>query len=421
MTDKIMLETLARYNFWKGEQIEAGFTRQAYLDRLASFIGNSLVKIVLGQRRTGKSYVLRMLMRHLVETQNVPPQNIFYVNMDIQSLRFIRDSQILMELLDEYRKQLRPSGKIYVFLDEVQEIAGWEKAVNSLSQDYKTAYEVFVTGSNAHLLSTELSTYLSGRYVTLDVYPFSFAEYLDYFHESRSATSFAAYLRLGGLPELYRLEGEEIRRNYVSSLRDSIVLRDIVQRHQVRDTALLNRLIDFMTDSQGAMVSANKMVGTLAAEGVSTNVETLGAYLGYLCESYFLHEVQRYDIKGRRLLAGERKYYLNDLAFKAQLMSGANPSTGRMLENIIYLHYRREGYRIHTGRVGQGEIDFVLQKGDAVRYVQVCYLLGDDRIIEREFGNLERTGDHYPKTVISMDAISLGNIRGIAHLQAWEL
>lgn len=416
-----MLETLAKYNFWQGEPIEAGFTRQAYLDRLASFLGNSLVKIVLGQRRTGKSYVLRMVMRYLVEIRNVPPQNLFYVNMDIQALRGIRDNRMLIALLEDYRKQICPAGKVYVFLDEVQEIAGWEHAVNSLSQDYKTDYEVFVTGSNAHLLSTELSTYLSGRYVTLDVFPFSYAEYLDFFHEPRGAASFATYLRLGGLPELYRLDGAEIQRNYVSSLRDSIVLRDIVQRHQVRDTALLNRLIDFVTDSQGAMVSVNKIVGTLAAQGVNTNVETLGSYLGYLVESYFLHEVQRYDVKGRRLLAGERKYYLNDLAFKVQLMSGANPSMGRMLENIVYLHYRREGYRIHTGRVGQGEIDLVLQKGDDIQYVQVCYLLGDEQIVEREFGNLEKTGDHYPKTVVSMDAINLGNIRGIKHIQAWEL
>jgi len=416
-----MFEKLVSYNFWKGEEIEVGFFRQAYVDRLAPFLGNSLVKIVLGQRRTGKSYVLRMLMRHLIEERNVPPQNIFYVNMDIQPLRFIRNSQVLMEMLEEYRKQLRPAGKVYVFLDEVQEIEGWENAVNSLSQDYTTPYEVFVTGSNAHLLSTELSTYLSGRYVTLDVFPFSYAEYLAYFHETRGASSVAAYLRLGGLPELYRLDGEEIRRNYLSSLRDSIVLRDIVQRHQVRDTALLNRLIDFITDSQGAMVSVNKIVGTLAVEGVSTNVETLGAYLGYLCESYFIHEVQRFDIKGRRLLAGERKYYLNDLAFKSQLMSGVNPSAGRMLENIVYLHYRREGYRIHTGRVGQGEIDFVLQKGNEVKYVQVCYLLGDDRVMQREFGNLERTGNNYQKTVISMDEVGLGNVRGISHARAWEL
>jgi predicted AAA+ superfamily ATPase len=416
-----MFEKIAEYNFWKGEKIDAGFSRQAYIDRLSPFLGNSLVKIVLGQRRTGKSYVLRMLMRNLMEAHNVPPQNIFYVNMDIQALRFIRDSQMLVEMLDEYRKQLRPSGKVYVFLDEVQEIEGWESVVNSLSQDYKTPYEVFVTGSNAHLLSTELSTYLSGRYVTLEVYPFSYAEYLAFFREARSASSFAAYLRLGGLPELYRLEGEEIRRNYVSSLRDSIVLRDIVQRHQVRDAALLNRLIDFVTDSQGALVSVNKMAGTLAAEGVKTNVETLGAYLGYLCESYFIHEVQRYDIKGRRLLAGERKYYLNDLAFKSQLMSGANPSAGRMLENVVYLHYRREGYRIHTGRVGQGEIDFVLQKGEEMKYVQVCYLVGNDRVAEREFGTLDRIGDNYPKTVISMDEIGLGNVRGISHIRAWEL
>ena len=416
-----MFEKLISYNFWKGERIEAGFFRQTYVDRLAPFLGNSLVKIVLGQRRTGKSYVLRMLMRHLIEKQNVPPQNIFYVNMDILALRFIQNSQILMDMLAEYRKQIEPAGKVYIFLDEVQEIEGWENAVNSLSQDYTTPYEVFVTGSNAHLLSTELSTYLSGRYVTLDVFPFSYAEYLAYFHEVRSASSFAAYLRLGGLPELYRLEGEEIRRNYLSSLRDSIVLRDIVQRHQVRDTALLNRLIDFIIDSQGAMVSANRIVGTLAAEGVRTNVETLGAYLSYLCESYFIHEVQRFDIKGRRLLAGERKYYLNDLAFKSQLMSGTNPSVGRMLENIVYLHYRREGYRIHTGRVGHGEIDFVLKKGNAVEYAQVCYLLGDELVMQREFGNLARTGDNYPKTVISMDEVSLGNVHGISHMRAWEL
>jgi len=416
-----MLKKLAEYNFWNNEKIDVGFIRQTYLDQLASLLGNSLIKIVLGQRRTGKSFVLRMLMRHLIQSHDVPQKNVFYVNMDIQSLRFIRNSEVLMDVLDAYRRELQPVGKIYVLLDEVQEIEGWEKAVNSLSQDFKTDYEVFVTGSNAHLLSTELATYVSGRYVTLDVYPFSYAEYLDYFGEVRGANSFASYLQLGGLPELYRLDGEEIRRNYVASLRDSIVLRDIVQRHKVRDPALLKRLIDFVTDSQGAMISVKRISDTLAGQGSNTNVETLATYLGYLCESYFLHEVNRYDIKGRRLLTGERKYYLNDLAFKTQLLSGANPSTGRMLENVMYLHYRREGYQVHTGRVGEGEIDFVLQKGSDIQYVQVCYMLGDDRIVQREFGNLERTGDHYPKTVISMDPIKLGNINGITHLQAWEL
>ena len=416
-----MFEKLIEYNFWNDENIEVGFLRQAYLNQLVTFLDNSLVKIVLGQRRSGKSYVLRMLMRNLIETRNVAPANIFYVNMDMQGLRFIKNSQDLMDMIDTYRKQIRPVGKVYIFLDEVQEIEGWEHAVNSLSQDYKNPYEVFVTGSNAHLLSTELSTYLSGRYVTLDVFPFSYAEYLAYFGKERNASSFAAYLDHGGLPELYRLEGSEIQRNYVSTLRDSIVLRDIVQRHQVRDTALLNRLIDFITDSQGAMISANKIAGRLVAQGISTNVETVSAYLGYLCESYFLHEVQRFDIKGHRLLAGERKYYLNDLAFKSRLLPGSNPSVGRMLENLVYLHYRREGYRIHTGRIGQSEIDFMLQKGDETKYVQVCYLIENNEVSKREFGNLQRTGDDYPKTVISMDLVKLGNIRGITHTQAWEL
>lgn len=416
-----MFDELAKYNFWEGGEIRAGFTRTHYVERLAAYLGNRLIKVVMGQRRTGKSYVLRMLMRHLMDRLQVSPANIFYVNMDIQALAFITDGKVLMEMLGEYRKRLRPVGKVYLFLDEVQEIDGWEKVVNSLSQDYMAEYEVIVTGSNANLLSTELATYMSGRYVTLDVYPFSYAEYLGYFGIERGKPSFVDYLRLGGLPELYHLEDEELRRNYVSSLRDSIVLRDIVQRHQVRDVELLNRLIDFMTDSQGALISTNRLVQTLAAQGVKTNVETLGAYLGFLTESYFLHEVGRFDVKGKRLLAGERKYYLNDLAFKALLMSGANPSVGRMLENVLFLHFCREGYRIYTGRVGQAVVDFVLQKGDEVKYVQVCYVLADEQVCQREFGNLERIGDNYAKVVVSLDDVSMGNVRGIVHTRAWEL
>ncbi len=415
-----MLDVVGKYNFWKDEPIRTGYPRSRYIEQLTGFLGNRLVKVILGQRRVGKSYLLRMVIKHLIEERKIPRRNIFYINKDIAALDFIDGAEKLREVVREYRKNLEPEGKVFIFLDEVQEIKGWEKLVNSYSQDYTEDYEVFISGSNANLLSTELATYLGGRYITIEVFPFSFGEYTGFKGIKRSRENFLQYLRCGGIPESLNLQGDEIVRNYFSSLKDSIVLKDIVRRHNVRDVYLLEKLIHFMTDSVGALFSVNKVVRHLKSSGYKASIDTIGNYVGFLRECYFLHEADRYDIKGKRILSGERKYYLNDLGFKYFLSSAFEFGVGKYLENLVYLDLRRKGYRVYCGKLRDKEIDFIAEKENVKKYIQVCYLLADQEVVEREFGNLEQISDHYEKIVISMDEINLGNRNGIFHRSAWE-
>lgn len=415
-----MLEILERNNFWNDEVVGYGYIRKKYLSKLEEYLDNTLVKVLLGQRRVGKSYLLRMLIHHLINKMAVSPHNILYINMDLHDFNFIKDSQSLMNTIDLYRSKLRPKGKIFLFLDEIQEIRGWERAVNSLSQQYKEQYEIFITGSNANLLSTELSTYLSGRYVRFEVFPFSYGEYCGIKKLEKSRTSFLDYLKTGGIPEIYALTNLELQQNYIASLKDSIVLRDVIQKNNIRDIALLAKLIDFLIDSVGSFFSVNSVVKTLMNSGYKTNNETVGNYITFLKEAYFIHDSMRYDLKGKRILKSEKKYYLNDLSFKYYLSSSFDFGIGKYLENVIYMELKRQGYNIYTGRISGKEVDFVADKKGERKYIQVTYLLSDENVINREFGNLGLIKDNYEKLVISLDDVNMGNRAGIKHLCAWD-
>ncbi len=415
-----MIEILKKYNFWDGKKIDLGYKRDFYLNKMNSYLGNKLIKVVLGQRRTGKSYIFRMIIDSLIEKKNINAKNILYINKDLHDFDFITDNKILNEVIDTYKKKMKIKGKIYLFIDEIQEILNWEKSINSLSQDYTQEYEVFITGSNSNLLSSELSTYLSGRYVVIEIYPFSYYEYLGFYNLEKSKLSYLAYLNKGGLPELYNIP-EDLIINYIKALKDSIILRDIVQRYNIRDITLLKRLIDFIIDSQATLFSPNKISNTFKSRGIKTNNETISTYLGYLTEVFFIHESFRYDLKGKRILAGERKCYLNDLSFKHYLSSSFDKGISKYLENAIFLHYKREGYQVFTGKIDNKEIDFVIEKGSEKKYIQVAYLLSDENVIKREFGNLSLIKDNFEKIVITLDDINIGNIDGVKHISAWEL
>lgn len=411
---------LEKYNFWLGEPIEAGFLRAMYLERIKKYIGNNLIKVLVGQRRVGKSYILRQLIKSLIN-QNVNPKNIFYLNKELVDFEEIRSSKDLKKLIDEYERRLKPKGKIYVMLDEIQEIDQWEKIVNSLSQDYKKQYEVFITGSNSHLLSGELATYLSGRSVSFEILPFIFDEYVEYFNLKKNKENYLAYLQAGGLPELYKLEDNETKRNYISSLRSTILLKDIVARFNIKDVNLLDVLFTFLTDNIGNLFSTNKIVQYLNSQKRKTNHETIANYIDYLKQSFLVYEAERYDIKGKALLSGNKKYYLNDLAFRNYLSSGFDDGAGKSLENLIYIHYRALGYKIYVGSIGREEVDFILEKGGEKKYIQVAYLLATKDVVEREFRSLEKINDSYEKYVISLDDILFGNRNGIKHVRPWEI
>lgn len=415
-----MIDVLKEYNYWGNEEINIGYHRKDYIDILASHLNNSLIKVILGQRRVGKSYLLRMLIKYLIEKKSVPGKNILYINKDIIALDFINSSQVLQKVILEYQNKLKPRGKIYIFLDEVQEIQNWEKIVNSLSQDYTKKYEIFISGSNANLLSTELSTYLSGRYVSITVFPFAYNEFLGYKKLVKNKDTFLEYLKDGGLPETLHLDEMEIKKNYIASLKDSIILRDIVLRHKVRDVYLLKKLMNFIIDSVGSLFSVNKVVKYLNSSGYKTNNETIGNYLMYLKESYLIYEAEMYDIKGKHILHSEKKYFINDLSYKYFLASSFDLCIGNYLENVIFMHLKRLGYQVYVGKIRDKEIDFIAEKNAVKKYIQAAYLLSDKSVVEREFGNLEMIHDSYEKIVVSLDDINLGNRNGIKHIQAWE-
>jgi len=416
-----VFEKLAQYNFWDGRMPPIGYLRRAYVDRISRYVDKQLIKVITGQRRVGKSYILRQIIYHLITEKHVDPRNIFYLNKELLVFDAIRNYQQLNDLLKHYREVLGVEGKVYVFLDEVQEIARWEAFVNSCAQDFLHPYEVFVTGSNASLLSGELASLLTGRYVQFEVFPFSFEEYCDFTGALPDKAAFLTYLQDGGLPEALHLDDEEMKRNYVQSLKDAILLRDIVQRHTIKDVPLLDDIFKFVVLNVGHLISINRIVKYFKHLQRKVSYEKLASYLSHLRDTFVIHEVERFDLRGKKALGGIRKYYLNDLAFKNYLFGVRPEDIGNHLENFVYIHLRSRGYQMAVGIWGDREIDFVAQKGEKILYIQVAYLLSDAYTVSREFGNLLRIKDNHEKIVISMDDVRLSNYEGIEHIRPWEM
>lgn len=415
-----ILKKLEKYNYWRKQAIKTGFTRKYYLLKIKKYTNNSLVKVLLGQRRTGKSYLLRQIISALIK-EGIDPKNTFYFNKELVEFDDIKTHKQLFDLINSYKKNFKVKGKIYLFLDEIQEIDQWEKTINSLSQNHKEEYEIFITGSNSKMLSSELATHLSGRYVSFEISPFSFDEFTSSRNLPKNKESFLLYMKTGGLPELLNLPDEETKAHYVSSLKDTVMLKDIVARHGIKDIVLLEDTFKFVTDNIGSLFSTNAIVNYLESHKIKTNHETISNYVGHLTQSFLVHQAERYDIKGKEIFSAGKKFYLNDLSFKNYLSSDFNYGFGRQLENIIYLHYRRLGYAVYIGSIMGEEVDFVLEKDGEKKYIQVVYTLSDKKTADREFRSLEKIRDAFEKIVISLDDAPLGNKNGIRHICAWEL
>ncbi len=413
------LNILRKYNFWDNNAVNLGFIRQNYLEKLASFTGNRLIKVITGQRRCGKSYLMRQFIFQL-HSHGIEKRNILYINKEFNSFDFIRNSIDLEEIIHLFLHELKPKGRIYLFFDEVQLIENWEKVINSYSQDYTAEYEVFISGSNASLLSGELATLLTGRYVGFNVFPYSYREYCQVTGIVPGKATFINYLSGGGLPELFNLPDDEVRHHYVQALKNTILMKDIVVKYNIKDASLLESLFSFIVQNMCNPVSVTNIVNYFRNLKVITSFNTLSSYLKYLEQTFLLHVVPRYDLKGKKILGGTRKYYLNDLAFRNILFSEFEPGLGYLLENLVFLEFKRNGYEVLTGAERNMEIDFMIKKGGIIKYVQVCYILADENVIQREFGNLESIKDNWEKMVISLDDISLGNRNGIKHYPAWN-
>jgi predicted AAA+ superfamily ATPase len=414
------INALRKYNYWDGESIKTGYLRENYLRKVKKTLGTPLVKVLVGQRRTGKSYLLRQIIL-LLHDQGVNPENVCYLNKEMFEFNTVMEGNDLFGLVEEYRRQLKPRGRIYLMLDEVQSISGWEKVVNAYAQNPKIDIEVFITGSNSTLLSGELATWLSGRYVSFTIFPFSFVEYAEFLDLKPNRETMIRYLKSGGMPELLHISDDEMKQHYIQSLRDTILLRDIVQRYHIKDAWLLENLFNYLVSQTGRLFSISNIVNYFHSQKIKTNHETMANYLQYLRQSFLIHEVPRYHIKAKEILSGVRKYYLNDVSFRNYAQLRMETGLSQNLENYIFLHFLMAGYTIYVGAMLNKEVDFIIEKGNQRQYIQATYLLAEPDIIKREFGNLEVINDHYPKKVISLDDASIGIRNGIEHTCAWNL
>ena len=413
-------KTLEKYNFWKGNMFNPGFLRTDYLNAIREYSNNKLVKVLVGQRRTGKSYILRQIANDLIHT-GVHPHNIFYLNKEYIDFDFVNHYSVLEQLIKHYQLILKPQGKIYLLLDEVQNIEQWERLVNSYSQDFTQTYEVFISGSNSNMLSSELATLLSGRYINFEIFPFSFKEYVGITQQYSNKESYINYMKTGGLPELFVLPNEETKRHYVASVKDTVLLRDVIQRHAIKDPKLLDEIFIYLVNNAANLLSINNVTNYLKSKGRKTTYDTIANYIGYIEDTFLLHKAERFDIKGKDTIAGNVKYYCNDLAYKNYLYSGFGYGIGYQLENLIYLELRRSGYEVYVGVMPNKEVDFVATKADQKLYIQSAYLLIDEATIKREYASLEAISDNYPKIVVSLDDLVMPISNGIIHIQAWKL
>ena len=394
MNEKIAL--LRRYNFWGSDSIDLGYKRSTYVDNIAGYIGSKLIRVLVGQRRSGKSYILRQIAGELIDS-GINPNNILFINKEFTDLEFLKNYKDLDEVIKAYKKELNPVGKIYIFIDEIQMIDGWEKVVNSYSQDYSESYELFISGSNSKMLSGELATLLSGRYISLD------------------------YMSSGGLPELFMLNKPELKRNYVSAIKDTVLLRDIIQRYNVRDAKLLEDIFAFLVNNASNLVSIANIVNFFKSQGRKTSYDAVSNYIGYIEDAFLIHKCDRYNIKGKDIMSGNAKYYINDLAYKNYLYPGYGYGYGYLAENLVYLELKRTGYNVYVGSLRNKEVDFIAQKADRTIYLQSTYMLTDEATVEREYSALKAIDDNFEKVVISLDEITMPLNEGIRHIKAWEL
>lgn len=388
-------------------------TRQLYIDHILKYIGKGMIIALTGQRRVGKSYIIRTLVSE-IEERNLEA-NIVYINKEKTKYDNIRNAGDLLRYLEG---KLIEGGDNYLFIDEVQDIDGFENILRSLNADEEC--QIVVTGSNAKMLSSELSTYLGGRYIEIHIQSLSYREFLTFHNLVDSDESLQKFLLFGGLPHLYRLglENEDMIWEYIHNIYNTIVLKDVVQREGLRNVTLFENLMSYTSDNAGQLISATSLSKYLKSQRVDMTPLTAINYLKAASNAFIINKVPRYDIHGKRLLETNDKYYFEDIGLR-NMIAGTNRSGDieKVIENVVYLHLKNLGYKISVGTLSNGEIDFVAEKGGSPVYLQVAYLLADVSTMEREFGNLLKIQDNYPKYVISMNPmLRPTDYEGVKHL-----
>lgn len=388
--------------------------RDLYLNELLKFKNKNIIKVITGIRRCGKSSLLKLFSNHLIDI-GVEEKNIIFINFESMAYDFIDDYKKLNSYIKE---KIVLDKKNYILLDEVQLVEKWEKTVNSLLVDYDV--DIYVTGSNAYLLSSELSTLLSGRYIEIKMTTLSFKEFIQ-FHEFSEEESkeeiFSLYLKYGGFPSVADLGmNQEIVNSFLEGVYNTVILKDVIQRNSVKDVSLLENIFKFITQNIGSIFSPRSISNTINSEGRKTTSETIDNYLSMLQNAFIIHQIKRYDIKGKQILKTLGKYYISDIGIRNAVLGYRDIDFGNILENVVYLELIRRKYNVYIGKVGEYEVDFIAEKQDDKKYYQVTLSLNSDEVIERENRPLLLIDDNYEKIIISKDKNFVKDSNGIKYI-----
>lgn len=390
----------------------ATIIRQAYIDKIEKYLGKETIIVLVGQRRVGKSYIMKTVRDQKASN---PDNNIIYIDKEKREFDSIRNYQDLNQYIDEH---FVASKHNYILIDEIQDITEFERSIRSFRTEPNT--DIIITGSNAKMLSNELSTLIGGRYKEIYIQSLSYEEFLVFHQLPDNDDSLAKYIQYGGLPGLAKIGLEEDdAREYQMDIFHTVLLKNVIMRNRIRNVPFLENLVRFLADNTGKLISANSIAKYMKSQGESITSTVIINYISFLCEAYILHKVNRFDIHGKRIFETNDKFYFEDNGIRNALAGGTREGDiEKVIENIIYQHLIRLGYQVYVGQLQAGEIDFVCTNPDGQRiYVQASYIIADMATREREFGNLRAINDNYPKYVISMTPLLTRNDdNGITHL-----
>jgi len=383
--------------------------RSIYLNKIKPFINKNVIKVIVGQRRVGKSYLLFQIM-DLIKASN-KKANIIYINKELNEFDLIKNYQ---DLLNYIKKHARGKNN-YIFIDEIQDINKFEKALRSLQAEGK--YDIYCTGSNANLLSSDIATYLSGRYIEIKIFSLSYKEFLTFHKLEESKESFFKYIKYGGLPYLINLKlNDDVVYDYLKSIYNTILLKDVIARYKIRNVPFLENLVEYLADNVGSLVSAKKISDFLKSQKINISPNIVLDYLSFLVNAFFIFKVSRSDIQRRKVFEINDKYYFEDLGLRHSITGYKQVDINKVLENLVFLHLQISGYKVFIGQLKNKEIDFVCEKRGKKFYIQVAYLITEENK-QREFGNLLAIQDNYSKIVVSTDEmINERGYKGVKHM-----
>lgn len=384
--------------------------RPIYIEKVRNYMYRNIIKVFVGQRRVGKSVLLRQVSELIIKEKS--NANVIFISKEDLAFEFIRNYQDLVNYSESKRQS---DAENFLFIDEIQDIEDFEKALRHFQS--KECWDIYITGSNSKLLSGELATFISGRYIEIKVSTLSFTEFIDFHNLSNDNETLQKYIRYGGLPFLINLDlTDAVVFDYLKNVYAAILYKDIIARHNIRNTGFLDKLILFLADNTGSVVSAKSINDFLKSQRISISHNNILDYLNYLCEAFFLYKAKRHDIKGKKILEFGEKYYFEDIGIRHAIGSYKSGDINKIMENLVFIHLKINEFDVTIGKLQDMEIDFVAEKTDKRIYVQVAFSIPDEKVKAREFGNLLLIKDNYRKIVVTLDEIQIENYEGVEHL-----